>query len=184
MLKEAFCSFETAKLLDEAGFIPSMDCVITIYNEKGESVGYDDKETEHFYQAPTHQVALSWLRENGYCIEPYAAAYRFGFTISKVPTGSHIANEEDCYPNDEFETYEESVEAAIKYVIKYLMVKCEDDDTFLKKDFPKEMLSDELFNKLKHLNKPQGLKFIRSNSTLGLKESAIYYDLYVKDLKK
>lgn len=74
--------------------------------------------------------AKAWLRKcwknkegciDGFCIEPYAAAYRYGFTISRVPTGSHICNETNVYPNKVFETYEEAVEAALKYTLENLI---------------------------------------------------------------
>ena len=184
MLKEAFCSFETAKLLDKAGFVPSMDCVVTIYNEKGESVGFEDKNTEYFYQAPTHQVAMQWLREKGVyiSIDPFIAEGNAKYYEPLIIT---LTNPDWFNPLVKLKadfaftpTYEEAVETTIKYALNYLIT--EDIDTVLKKELPKKTLSDELFNELIRLNRTQGIKFIKSNSDLSLKESAIYYDLYVQ----
>lgn len=150
MIQEAYCSFEIAKVLKEKGFdeptylfyevseyppATTKDKLEKITGKNVETVethsmlGLEDEpffnsiqgKNKNQFACPTHQMAMAWLRGEGICIEPYAPAFRYGFTISKLPTGSQICNEFDCYPNDEFETYEEAVEAALKYVLKHLL---------------------------------------------------------------
>lgn len=123
MIKEAYVSFEVAKLLKEKGF--DYDGVCNHYYKASNNTlllkPTDRNIDTTYYSAPTHQMALAWLREKGYCIEPYVTAYRYGFTISKIPTGSHVSDNEDCYPNYKFENYEVALEAALKYLLKYLI---------------------------------------------------------------
>ena len=67
MIKEAYVSFELAKLLKEKGF--DEPCYQK-YDSDGElsfnHVGYinSEKSCDDFYAlAPTHQMAMAWLRE-------------------------------------------------------------------------------------------------------------------------
>lgn len=122
MITEDYVSFEVAKLLREKGF-ESDDCH-TAYDNEGKFFWHGDysKERKGIMDAPTHQMAMKWLRvEHNLCIAPYAAAYRYGFTIDKADTGSNLGNEKKFYPHKEFETYEEAVEAALKYTLENLI---------------------------------------------------------------
>ncbi len=140
MITEDYVSFELAKLLREKGFnevcrtwyfgedrinnnilIPKDKLLFAsdIFDgaKKNSCIGYPNAVT-----APTLQMAMKWLREvHNLCIAPYAAAYRYGFTIDKADTGSNLGNERKFYPHKEFETYEEAVEAALKYTLKNLI---------------------------------------------------------------
>ncbi len=120
MIKEAFISFDTAKLMKEKGFDEPCPYFYRFdRNEIYSGTAFTNTQIgDKFYNAPTQQMAMRWIREvHNIAIEPYAAAYRFGFTLSKIPTGSHILNEADVYPNDEFETWEDAIEAALKHVL-------------------------------------------------------------------
>lgn len=67
MIKEAYVSFEIAKLLKKAGFdVP----IRTLYDEHGDFLIYSSNisNSENFcgleyYSAPTHQMTILWLLE-------------------------------------------------------------------------------------------------------------------------
>ena len=123
MITEDFCSFEVAKLLKEKGF--NEDCY-TFYE-------YDNKELyreeripccnsrSDDYAAPTHQMAMKWLREEkrtsiiiefdltkrGYCPYVHQLDYDMDWVVKwrvNIPM-----------------KYEEAVEAACLYSLKNLI---------------------------------------------------------------
>lgn len=55
-------------------------------------------------------------------------------------------------------------------------------DKIIEEDWlPKSRLTSEQFKYVKTINlKPQAIKYIKENTDLGLKESAFYYDMYIK----
>lgn len=119
-IEDVFCSFETAKLLDKAGFIPTTGCVVVIYNEKGESVSFDDKDAKYFYQAPTLDVALRWLRKVknifvtigiGQYAETGAYYYDYMVNAKLKPL---------VFSKELYASYEEASEASIKYCLENL----------------------------------------------------------------
>lgn len=132
MIEEAYCSYEVSKLLKENGFDEECRSYFIDNGDDIRNCAVHIKSINCINSQmlrPTHQMAMRWLREcwkdkngciEGLSIEPYAAAYRYGFTISRVPTGSHVCNEKDIYPYEEFENYEESTEAALKYCLEHL----------------------------------------------------------------
>ena len=72
MIKEDYVSFETAKLLKEKGFDESTSMVYMSYGDlcklnRYDSIrnsNYNDITKNYFeYTAPTHQMAMKWLRE-------------------------------------------------------------------------------------------------------------------------
>ena len=112
MIEEAYVSFEVAKMLKEKGFNEPITELNKLLFKEGEKPVLEI----------THQKAMRWLREvHNLCVAPYAAAYRYGFTIDKADTGSNLGNEMNFYPDEEFETYEDAVEAALKYCLKNLI---------------------------------------------------------------
>lgn len=130
-MKDHFCSFKLTKLLDKAGFIPSFECIIATYNENGDNVRLDDEKAEHFYQSPTHQVALEWLRDEHnllVMIEPLNC-------ISEHKLGYHVCiykiNEWVDYLNEfkhvglaqVFYDYHKAVEKAIEYSVTKIITK-------------------------------------------------------------
>ena len=123
MIKEDYVSFETAKLLKEKGF--DGGCRAR-YGSAG-SFSYEKYEVEasgcemhNAILAPTIQMAMKWLRkEYNIHIEPryfpMPNIYRYviihsPFTIENI----------DSHPQY-FNSYEEAVEAAIKYCLENLI---------------------------------------------------------------
>ena len=55
-------------------------------------------------------------------------------------------------------------------------------DKIIEEDWlPKSRLTGEQFEYVKTIKlKPQAIKYIKENTDLGLKESAFYYDMYIK----
>lgn len=136
MIKEAYCSFEVAKLLKDKGF--DEKCVayypqhITpIKLTFGGRVNYNAPNKFKMLppiSAPTHQMAMAWLREkhhihidviiqgNGSCIE-YVYAIR-DFSII-FPTRNYDSI--DIKFKGRTDTYEEAVEASLKYSLENLI---------------------------------------------------------------
>jgi hypothetical protein len=114
-IKEDYVSFEVAKLLKEKGF--DEPCR-SLYEEKILCVNtvcdYFNSELSSYVCAPTHQMAMKWLREvhnifiqielynkNGdYCFEVFKNTHRM--IVEK---------------NEVYNTYEEACEAALKHCL-------------------------------------------------------------------
>lgn len=131
-ITEDFVSFETAKLLKEKGF---NERLLTFYiTDETKKEGYfqlmaftddkiDNNHSDYCYLAPTLQMAMKWLREvhNIHIdIDPDWAS-KGGFAVIGYCFNIHsIVNPwyEDLatYP-----TYEQVVEAAIKYCLENLI---------------------------------------------------------------
>lgn len=125
MIKEAYVSFEVSKLLKEKGFdgdggdsechmfYHEMTDRIMPITEIGLIPDYDD-----VYFAPTQQMAMKWFRE----------MHNIDIIIfhEKLPNDCYWARIER-YPFTEFQqepeykSYEEAVEAALKYVLGNLI---------------------------------------------------------------
>lgn len=132
MIKEAYCSDEVAKLLKEKGFDgDGGDCECHMfYHEMTDRImpimeiglipDYDD-----VYFAPTHQMAMKWLREKyniHISIQPdfpsdkdYKMCWCWSANILHENCISLKGHQ--CY----IETYEEAVETAIKYCLENLI---------------------------------------------------------------
>lgn len=132
MIKEDFCSFEVAKLLKEKGFnekcrgsyhseFDDNDNPIVMLEEWTAQPYNNDFVDEGFLcSAPTHQMAMKWLRENS------------DITISIFPTieTDMIVREDYNYAIYKNKTvvyqscstsYEDAVEAALKYSLERLI---------------------------------------------------------------
>lgn len=98
MIKEAYCSLEVAKLLEEKGFnkdYPKGDCTQI---------------------ACTHQMATAWLREiHNYHIFIILHNKKFMWRIK------HIKKFELEYGGGGFKTNEEAVDSALKFALKHLI---------------------------------------------------------------
>ena len=131
-ITEDYVSFEIAKLLKEKGFY-SEDC-FAFYKKNGE-IGFlqtfgdiVDYDSETCVIAPTHQMAMKWLREvHNIGIFPttfyrHTATFdghNYGCTLVNLKTFDVIGDIEDCtFPAD---SYEETCEAAIKYCLENLI---------------------------------------------------------------
>ena len=132
-ITEDYCSYEVAKLLKEKGFVEP--CLYYYFsNGKIEkAIGLKDKNTAcvSTFSAPTHQMAMKWLREV-YHIEinitfgfPFIDGkqqYKYFWSIVRV-CDNHLEypmdDPESAYYNEEMaDSYEEAVEAALKYCLE------------------------------------------------------------------
>ena len=141
MIKEAYCSFEVAKLLKKKGFPQEYDIFHSmVYNEEdyedeyevqrmvletrlikaGTASSYPAGVPEPKCYCPTHQMAMAWLREE----------HKICIVISPISGKGYTAILCDVSDFDDFnyigETYyffhpEEAVEAALKYSLKNLI---------------------------------------------------------------
>ena len=124
ILSEDYVSFEVAKLLKEKGFIERS---AASYDSKGqlkEGYAYWNK-TPIWYAAPTHQMAMKWLRE----------VHKLTFIISPQWAEGYMRNpcrwyweirglediNIDVYNNPLCNTYEQAVEAALKHCLENLI---------------------------------------------------------------
>lgn len=130
MIQEDYVSFEVAKLLKEKGF--HEPCIAT-YNLTTKDFAveeiYQDWTTcwKTYVSAPTHQMAMKWLREkyNKHCDMGYDLDLEWYFQIIGLKEIVEYDYPEPKYYHAEnetgFKTYEEAVEAALKYVLENLI---------------------------------------------------------------
>lgn len=128
MIKKAYVSFETAKLLKEKGF--EIKGYLR-YNTNGTKYNIDlvpswELDDIDDIDCPTQQRACAWLREKNLNIcmmivpwkgKPYWA-YSI-YTVKEPFSIDYVDGRDDDTPY--FETYEDAVEAAIKYVLENLI---------------------------------------------------------------
>ena len=128
MIQEAYVSFETAKLLKEKGFDENTLMVYMSYGDLCKCNRYDSIRnsnyndiTKNYFEctAPTHQMAMKWLRE----------IYRIDIVIK---ISDPLVNDRkyycviwdknnDSYILDLLNSYEDAVEGAIKYCLENLI---------------------------------------------------------------
>ena len=140
MIQEAYVSFETAKLLREKGFDEDIDLW---YDEKGDKFfkyHYEIKkdwrvrQNQQVYQCPTQQMAMRWLREVHnivICAEignendkgntNYSNPDRWHWFFDLTNEKGVVIEPESDYILNEFDSYEDAVEAAIKYCLTNLI---------------------------------------------------------------
>lgn len=126
---EDYVSFEVAMLLKEKGFDERGLCVYVV-EDKSLIVFGDWVENscllEHLIAAPTHQMALKWLREvHKIFVEPFVAIdlngkYHYCFRLLNSIC-KDILEPKDLVKIDFKDTYEEAVETALLYVLKNLI---------------------------------------------------------------
>lgn len=131
MLKEDYCSYEIAKLLKEKGFDEKVSTHYLVH-PSGFPEFFDKKDEftepeDVWLKCPTHQMAMKWLREvHNIMISPYALSLGYYFEIFDL-TIRDITGCKPLYkvgiPNKEdiLSTYEEAVEAALKYCLENLI---------------------------------------------------------------
>lgn len=132
MLTEDFCSFEVAKLLKEKGFD---ELCIFKYNSEGvrmkAGVAIDEWQNSELdddeCSCVSHQMAMKWLRkEHNIMVSPYALSLGYYFEIFDLTT-KDITGCKPLYKvgipskEDVLSTYEEVVEAGIKYSLENLI---------------------------------------------------------------
>ena len=122
MIKETYCSYEVAKLLKEKGF--HEPCIAT-YNSTTKNFQieeiYEDW-TIHWkgcISAPTLQMTMKWLREI------YGLDIVIEISDPSVNDRKYYCviwdKNNDSYILDLFDSYEDAVEAAIKYCLENLI---------------------------------------------------------------
>jgi len=127
MIKEAYVSYEIAQLLKKKGFDERTlyhytNCDVLqhniVYNQ------YKNSEILNAYSAPTHQMACAWLREVHniiIVIEPRMYDYVNEKTSSYVTSLWQGDNYYENITSKDYPTYEEAVEATLKYVLENLI---------------------------------------------------------------
>lgn len=129
MIKEAYVSFEVAKLLKEKGNF-NVPC-LRVYDKNGiVCIRYSGFDIPHnytntmLYLCPTHQMAMAWLREvhNIFIvIEPNLYDYSNEKISSYMCSLWQGDNYYENLLSKDFPSYEEAVEVALKYVLENLI---------------------------------------------------------------
>ena len=122
-ITEDYVSFETAKLLKEKGF---NDELCHMWYNIRKDVGYylSSVGVKNHLPAPTLQMAMKWLREmyNIFIvIEPHLYDYvneRNASYVCSIWVGD---NYYENLTSTDFPSYEEAIEAALKYSLKNLI---------------------------------------------------------------
>ncbi len=122
MITEDYVSFEVAKLLKEKGFVTPCDWLYCSDGTFGHRNSLLDKE---MFPAPTHQMAMKWLREeHNLFIFPFPQinTNKFWAEIYQLSDNKEWKNLY-CESIDlqNYPTYEEAVEAALKYCLENLI---------------------------------------------------------------
>ena len=125
MIKEDYCSYEVAKILKEKGFNESC---YTCYVEK-EISHYDYSSTNYelidgVISCPTLQMAMKWLREEKnifIVIEQHAYDYINEKNKSYECSLWVGDNYYEYIESKDYPSYEEAVEASLKYCLENLI---------------------------------------------------------------
>lgn len=130
-ITEDYVSFEAAKLLKEKGFD---ECIFKFYENNKIKYAYNGKGfrlselgSDIYYPYITHQMAMKWLREvhNKHCDIGYDIDLKWFFQIIDLKETVGYDYPETKYYHAEnesgFNSYEEAVEAALKYSLENLI---------------------------------------------------------------
>lgn len=128
MVKEAYVSFEVAKLLKEKGF--NKPCHSYYKHSHGKTTQewssvasnrsvYESEKGIEYINAPTHQMAMAWLREKHIYLV-FKPAY---FSGEDCTYWSYEKWAGDNFEGEvlSFKSYEEAVEDALKYSLENLI---------------------------------------------------------------
>ena len=131
-MKEAYVSFEIAKLLKEKGFDEPLfefysDTGKVLYSRHSEGLKISelDNELGNYYPHITHQMAMAWLREKKYIsiVLDDEIPLSYKYIIKKYGiVGTHITTI-FSYESLPHVSYKEAVEAALKYCLENLIEK-------------------------------------------------------------
>ena len=126
MIQEAFVSFEIAKLLKEKGFDENTLMVYMSYGDLCKCNRYDSIRnsnyndiTKNYFEctAPTHQMAMKWLREvHGLFIMVDCGVGSYVWSIADMSNGNVILKIDAIVGS-----YEQAVESAIKYCLEKII---------------------------------------------------------------
>lgn len=119
-ITEDYVSFEIAKMLKEKGFDEPCDNYYHQSSDEPQQLTLDEMyySYDEFLKAPTHQMAMKWLREVHNIqiqITPIISRHKdwtFGIYKDFNPIDSKL----QC-----FDTYEQACEEAIKYCLENLI---------------------------------------------------------------
>lgn len=120
-MKEAYVSFETAKLLKEKGFDEAVNRFYELSTGEPSLVRteYCRNRYTTSFAAPTHQMACAWLREekNLWCEITWEGKNSWCSEIFDLIKEEYISKS----IKHNVRTYEEAVEAALKYCLENLI---------------------------------------------------------------
>lgn len=127
MVKEAYCSFEVSKLLKEKGFNVygngSLCNNVEIhrgYSPNGKIINilYGEKPHKAAYPAPTHQIAMAWLREKEiFIVINYSRFYKtYRYNIYSMDIDVELDQADYS-----FKSYEDACDAALLYSLENLI---------------------------------------------------------------
>jgi len=124
MMREAYCSFEVSKLLKEKGF--GWECCGR-YSVRSKEFHLDctrrcNNSGLFEYAAPTHQMAMAWLREvHNLHIEIARGPKGYHIMIEIIPLGVVKYITREIVGTNYVDSYEEAIEAALKFILKNLI---------------------------------------------------------------
>ena len=129
MLEEDYCSFEVAKLLKEKGFdepcIRHWDCDDhSLYGYNDIPISNSELQANEYngFSAPSQSMAMKWLREEHNIFIQISTVLQdqpFGLHYRPSIQDYHAYARHDNFI--EYVTYEEAVEAALKYSLENLI---------------------------------------------------------------
>lgn len=112
MIKEAYCSYEVSKLLKEKGMDKEY---FTHYIQKNNTDGTSEAVT-----TCTHQMAMAWLREKQIYIRIIEDTFGKSYCFEVYPKNPNVKI--NYYVSNYYkDTYEDAVEAALKYCLENLI---------------------------------------------------------------
>ena len=153
VIVDAYCSYETCKLLKEKGFnIPVCTQIHKDFKDDRPDTSiwrtdrpenFNDTRSEGFYSCPTHQMAMCWLRKeyNLHVCPEYKAFFQerprklyYHWCCKIVCTGvfRQGISEMDVLDSDYFflrsaktyhDTYEDACEECIEFALRYLIAE-------------------------------------------------------------
>ncbi len=129
MLEEDYCSYEVARLLEEKGFdepcIRHWDCDDhSLYGYNDIPISNSELQANEYngFSAPSQSMAMKWLREEHNIFIQISAVLQdqpFGLHYRPSVQDYHAYARHDNF--SEYVTYEEAVEAALKYCLENLI---------------------------------------------------------------
>lgn len=127
-LLEDYCSFEIAKLLKEKGFNIKCNTYFISDNDIAAiSILRDFNNNGVYLSAPSQSLVLKWLRKvHNYYIQIMLDSWACGGHLGYYVVIQNLKSDfeimlQDVVDEVFYQTYEEAVEAAIKYTLKNLI---------------------------------------------------------------
>jgi hypothetical protein len=125
-MKDAYCSFEIAKLLKEKGFC---ERCFMCYEQDGkvfEGFGNWNK-VDIYIAAPTQQMACAWMRKKGFEIGVFYLFKAINSDVTVfdgyIPNVTQVIDGvyKDSWDMDVVKDYNDAVERALKYALENLI---------------------------------------------------------------